>query len=78
MMKHKGVEYPVSPFKFCLADEIVRRLLTIKEVLGLKDNIEAFSLSINIAYNTLIAAEKVLEKKQSQSEQPVDYIKRGE
>ena len=66
MLKFKGQEYPVSFFRIMLADNVADKLEYIRKYLDLPNNIEAFTLAINLTYNSL--REKQLEIKKATSD----------
>lgn len=61
MLKFKGVVYPVSVYKFTLADEIADRLDKVRHRMGDINGNEAISLCINIAYNIMRERERQIE-----------------
>lgn len=62
MMKFKGVVYPVSVYKFTIADEIADRLDYIRVRMGNINGNEVIALCINTTYKLCIAAEKAEEE----------------
>jgi hypothetical protein len=69
MIKKNGKDYPVSFFKLVLADEVADRVDYIRDRLGLKNNIEAFSQAINNTYNHIKIMEKAIEEGEAKNKE---------
>lgn len=66
MLKIKGKEYPVSFYKIVLEDSVSKKLEFLREHLGMTNNIEAFTFSINTAFKILIDRLKIEQDKESE------------
>jgi hypothetical protein len=75
MIKKNGKEYPVSFFKLVLADEVADRVDYIRDRLGLKNNIEAFTQAINNTYNYIKTMEKAIEEGEAENKEVIDGTK---
>ncbi len=77
MIKVKGQEYPASFVKLVLADAVINNLESIRNFMGLKNNVEAYTFAVTFTYNSLMKElEKYSKLSNSDSiEQPVDYDK---
>ncbi len=71
MMKIKGKEYPICLYKFMLHDLVADRFEAVREMLGVKTNVDALTIIINHTYGELLEFKKQLEEEKLDTLEPI-------